>query len=57
MNPTAWNWKGKTGFFWFAWAFVTLIWAFFRMPETKGRSFEELDLMFAGKVPTKAFKN
>ncbi|KUL86405.1 hypothetical protein ZTR_08141 [Talaromyces verruculosus] len=25
MNPTAWNWKGKTGFFWFAWAFVTLV--------------------------------
>jgi MFS transporter, SP family, general alpha glucoside:H+ symporter len=27
------------------------------MPETKGRNFEELDLMFAGKVPTNAFKN
>ena len=32
MNPTAWNWNGKTGFFWFGAGFVTLIWAFFRMP-------------------------
>ncbi len=57
MNPTAWNWNGKTGFFWFGTGFLTLVWAFFRMPETKNRSFEELDLMFAAKLPTRAFKN
>lgn len=56
MNPTAWNWKGLTGFFWFGFAFVTLIWAVFRLPETKGRSFEELDIMFAAKLPTRKFK-
>jgi SP family general alpha glucoside:H+ symporter-like MFS transporter len=38
LNPTEWNWRGKTGFFWFGFAFVTYIWAFFRMTETKGRS-------------------
>lgn len=47
---------GKTGFFWFAWAFLTLVWAFFRLPETKGRSYEELDLMFAANLPTRKFK-
>ncbi|KAI0007893.1 general substrate transporter [Xylariaceae sp. FL0662B] len=57
MNPTAWNWKGLTGFFWFGTAFITLVWAFFRMPESKGRSFEELDIMFAARVPTRKFKN
>ncbi|KAJ4291286.1 hypothetical protein N0V88_006289 [Collariella sp. IMI 366227] len=56
MNPLAWNWKGKTGFFWFATAFLTVTWAFFRMPETKGRSYEELDLMFQAKLPTRKFK-
>jgi len=56
INPTAWNWSGKTGFFWFAFAFVTLVWAFFRMPETRARSYEELDLMFAAKLPTRKFK-
>ncbi|CAH0051999.1 unnamed protein product [Clonostachys solani] len=56
MNPSAWNWKGKTGFFWFAFAFLTVVWAFFRQPETKGRSYEELDIMFEAKLPTRRFK-
>lgn len=47
---------GKTGFFWFRFAFLTIVWAFFRMPETKGRSYEELDLMFEAKLPTRKFK-
>lgn len=55
INPTAWNWKGKTGFFWFAFASVTLLWAFFRMPESKGRSYEELDIMFAARLPSRKF--
>lgn len=57
VNPTAWNWSGKTGFFWGSTALLTLVWAFFRMPETKGRSYEELDLIFAAKAPTRKFKD
>jgi SP family general alpha glucoside:H+ symporter-like MFS transporter len=56
MNPAAWNWSGKTGFFWFSFAFVALVWGFFRLTETKGRTFEELDIMFAAGVPTRRFK-
>ncbi|KAJ5808447.1 sugar transporter [Penicillium riverlandense] len=56
MNPTEWNWRGKTGFFWFGTAFLTFVWAYFRLPETKGRTYEELDLMFAAKVPTRKFR-
>jgi len=56
LNPTEWNWRGKTGFFWFSFAFVTLVWAFFRMPETRGRTFEEIDVLFAAKTPTRKFK-
>jgi len=56
MNPTDWNWKGKTGFFWAGTLFITLVWAFFRMPETKNRTNDELDAMFANKVPTRAFR-
>ncbi|KAL2670290.1 hypothetical protein Neosp_014757 [[Neocosmospora] mangrovei] len=51
MNPS------KTGFFWFAFAFLTVVWAFLRQPETKGRSNEELDLMFEAKLPTRKFKH
>ncbi|KAL4999843.1 general substrate transporter [Aspergillus recurvatus] len=56
MNPTAWDWRGKTGFFWFGTGFATLVWGFFRLTETKGRTFEELDIMFAAKLQTRKFK-
>ncbi|KAL2811447.1 general substrate transporter [Aspergillus granulosus] len=55
MNPTEWNWKGKTAFFWSGTAFLTTLWAFFRMPETKDRTFEELDVLFLRKVPARKF--
>lgn len=56
INPTEWDWKGKTGFFWCGTALLIFIWAFFRLPETKGRTFEELDILFAERVPTRKFK-
>ncbi|MCJ1256302.1 hypothetical protein MMC24_004123 [Lignoscripta atroalba] len=56
MNPTELNLKGYTGFIWGSTALLTFIWAFFRLPETKGRSFEDLDMLFAEKVPARKFK-
>lgn len=56
LNPTAGDWKGKTGFFWGGWALVFFVWTYFRLPEMKGRTYEELDLLFANKVKTRAFK-
>lgn len=56
MNPTEWNLKGYTGFFWGSTALLTFIWAFFRLPETKGRTFEELDLLFARNVSARKFR-
>lgn len=35
---------------------MSVMWAFFRLPETKDRSYEELDLMFMADVPTRQFK-
>lgn len=55
LNPTAGDWKGKTGFFWGGFAFLFFIWTFFRLPEMKGRTFEELDLLFAMKVKARDF--
>ncbi|KFY69324.1 hypothetical protein V496_00326 [Pseudogymnoascus sp. VKM F-4515 (FW-2607)] len=55
LNPTAGDWKGKTGFVWGGCAFLFFIWTFFRLPEMKGRTFEELDLLFAMKVKTRDF--
>jgi SP family general alpha glucoside:H+ symporter-like MFS transporter len=56
MNPLAWNLKGYTGFVWGGTALLTFIWAYFRLPESKGRSFDELDILFAKKVPAREFK-
>ncbi|KAF9773749.1 hypothetical protein IL306_008377 [Fusarium sp. DS 682] len=55
LNPTAGNWRGKTGFFWGGWSFIFFIWTFFRLPETKNKTFEELDLLFANNVATREF--
>jgi SP family general alpha glucoside:H+ symporter-like MFS transporter len=30
-------------------------WSFFRLPEAKGRTYEELDLLFQKKVPARKF--
>lgn len=56
LNPTAWNLKGYMTFVWAGTSFVTLIWAFFRLPETKDRSYEELNLLFAKKIPARKFR-
>ncbi|KAK2026950.1 alpha glucoside transporter [Colletotrichum zoysiae] len=57
MNPTAWNLKGTTGFVWGGSAFATFVWAYFRLPETKGRTYEELDYLFHNNVPTRDFES
>lgn len=56
MNPEAWNLKGYTGFIWGGCALLIFIWGYFRLPETKGRSFHELDVLFAKQVPARKFK-
>ena len=57
ISPTAWNLKGYTALVWAGTSTVTLVWAIFRLPETKGRSYEELNLMFAQRLPARHFKN
>ena len=56
MNPTQWDLKGYTGFIWGGTAFLTFIWAFFRLPETKDRTYEELDWLFERHTPTRKFE-
>jgi SP family general alpha glucoside:H+ symporter-like MFS transporter len=56
MNPAQWNLKGYTGFIWGGTAFATFVWCFFFLPETKGRTFEELDWLFAKRTPTRKFR-
>ncbi|KAI5925899.1 sugar transporter-like protein [Camillea tinctor] len=55
VNPVEWNLKGKTGFFWGSTAFLVFVWSYFRLPEVKGRTYEELDILFMNKVPARQF--
>jgi len=55
MSPTAWNAKGKTAFFWGTTALLTTVWGFFRLPETKDRTFEEMDIMFQRRIASRQF--
>ncbi|ORY56140.1 sugar porter family MFS transporter [Pseudomassariella vexata] len=56
INPDQANMQGKLGFFFGGLAFLCYIWAFFRIPETKGRTYEELDLLFNKNLPARKFK-
>lgn len=47
---------GKTGFIFCATCVITLVVFWLEFPETKGRSFIELDEMFEQKVPTRKFE-
>lgn len=55
LNPTAWNWRGKTGFFWCGICFLCVIWTYFRLPEPKGRTYGELDLLFEKRISAREF--
>ncbi|KAL2672668.1 hypothetical protein Neosp_013382 [[Neocosmospora] mangrovei] len=56
LNPIEWNWKGKAGFFWAGTSAITAVWSYFRLPETKGRTYEELDILFEKRVNARKFK-
>jgi len=55
INPTDANLKGKTAFVWFATSFLTVLWALFRLPETRGKTYEELDVLFEKRIPAWKF--
>ncbi|GAB7358937.1 hypothetical protein MBLNU230_g5013t1 [Neophaeotheca triangularis] len=54
-DPSSWGLGAKTGIFYFCLCFVWAIWIFFCLPETKNRSFADIDYMFQNKVPARQF--
>jgi SP family general alpha glucoside:H+ symporter-like MFS transporter len=57
LNANEANWRGKAGFFFGGVSLICFIWCFLRIPESKGRTFEELDIMFDLKVPARGFSS
>lgn len=55
INSLAWNWGAKAAFFYGGIQSLALIWAYFRLPEPKGRSYAELDALFSNHVSARDF--
>ncbi|KAL3426963.1 maltose permease [Phlyctema vagabunda] len=51
VNPDAGNLKGKVGFVFGGLGAITTVASFFYIPELKGKTFAEIDDLFAAKVP------
>lgn len=56
VNPDAGNLKGKLALVFVPPAVCCIIWSITALPETKGRTFDELDHMFEKQVPTRNFE-
>ncbi|KAK5734180.1 hypothetical protein LTR17_009163 [Elasticomyces elasticus] len=56
INPDALNWGPKYGYIWVPPCLLAAAWVFFFLPEVKGRSLEEIDEMFACKLPARKFR-
>jgi SP family general alpha glucoside:H+ symporter-like MFS transporter len=50
-----WNWGAKCGFFFLGTNIISFTYCYFRLPESKGRNYGELDLLFLNKVPARKF--
>ncbi|KAF2185327.1 maltose permease [Zopfia rhizophila CBS 207.26] len=51
VNPDEGNLKGKVGFVFGGLAAIAAVWSYFYVPELKGKTFDEIDRLFASKVP------
>lgn len=57
LNDTAdaWNWGPRAGIFYFGFDVVWFIWTYFYLPETKNRSFADIDYLFQKKTKAREF--
>lgn len=56
LNPGAWAWGAKTGFFFAGTCTLALIFTCFQIPETKGRTYAELNVLFFERTKAWDFK-
>ncbi|KAL2121700.1 hypothetical protein VTJ04DRAFT_2155 [Mycothermus thermophilus] len=56
INPASLNWGPRYGFIWFPSCFVACAWVYIFLPETKGRTLEEIDEMFEARLPARKFR-
>ncbi|KAF4972023.1 hypothetical protein FZEAL_9686 [Fusarium zealandicum] len=57
ISKSGWGWGAKTGLFYAGTNLLCFIWCWFRLPETKDRTFGEIDILFENRVPARKFKS
>jgi sugar porter (SP) family MFS transporter len=57
ISPEQADLQGKLGYFFGGLALLCLVWSWYRLPETMGRTYDELDILFDRKVPARQFKS
>ncbi|KAL1851304.1 hypothetical protein Daus18300_012609 [Diaporthe australafricana] len=56
INPASLGWSAKYGYIWFASNLIVFLFIYFFLPETRGRTLEEIHEMFEEGVPSRKFK-
>lgn len=55
LSPLKWNWRSSSCFFWAGTCFLCIVYCFFRLPETSGLTYLELDLLFEKRAHANKF--
>ncbi|KAK2062045.1 sugar porter family MFS transporter [Colletotrichum caudatum] len=55
LSSTAWDWGARTALFWAGTCLLSSVWVYFRVPEPKGRTYAELDMLFEHGVSARKF--
>lgn len=57
LTPDAWNWGARGALFYLGTCALVTLWCFFRLPETRHRSFGEIELLFEKKISARKFSS
>ncbi|KAJ9660521.1 hypothetical protein H2198_002457 [Neophaeococcomyces mojaviensis] len=55
LNSLSWNMKGKANFIWIGTCLLCLVYCYFRVPETRGLTYHELDILFEKRADARKF--
>lgn len=55
IDALQWNWGARAGLFYLGLNVLLAIYMYFRLPETKGRPFHEIDLLYQQRVSPRKF--
>ena len=55
LNSDQANWRGKAGFLFGGVKFACCVWSWLRIQESRGLTFEELDILFERRIPLRQF--